>query len=82
MNVSNPIEVARLVMETTPHVLLAGATATDFAKTCGVQHVDDADIITDYTSQSLDNFLRSRRRGPSSTNEYTIETHVKSIIIN
>ena len=69
-NVNNPIEVARLVMETTPHVLLAGASATNFAKTCGVHHVNDADIITDFTGQSLDNFLRSRRREPTSNAEY------------
>ena len=64
-NVNNPIEVARLVMETTPHVLLAGAGATDFARTCGVHQVDDCDIITGFTGESLDNFLRSRSREPS-----------------
>jgi len=31
----NPISVARKVMELTPHVLLAGQGATDFARQCG-----------------------------------------------
>jgi len=31
----NPISVARKVMELTPHVLLAGQGATDFARRCG-----------------------------------------------
>jgi len=34
-NTKNPISVARKVMELTPHVLLAGKGATDFARRCG-----------------------------------------------
>jgi isoaspartyl peptidase/L-asparaginase-like protein (Ntn-hydrolase superfamily) len=36
----NPISVARKVMELTPHVLLAGQGATDFARRCGFEKYD------------------------------------------
>jgi isoaspartyl peptidase/L-asparaginase-like protein (Ntn-hydrolase superfamily) len=36
----NPISVARKVMELTPHVLLAGHGATDFARRCGFPEYD------------------------------------------
>ncbi len=32
MNVRNPVELARLVMEKTPHVMLSGKSASDFAR--------------------------------------------------
>jgi len=36
----NPISVARKVMELTPHVLLAGQGATNFARRCGFEEYD------------------------------------------
>lgn len=42
--IKNPIRVARLVMEKTPHVMLAGKGALDFAKSQGFQ-VED--LLTD-----------------------------------
>jgi len=36
----NPISVARKVMELTPHVLLAGQGATEFARRCGFEEYD------------------------------------------
>ena len=36
----NPISVARKVMELTPHVMLAGQGATDFARRCGFSEYD------------------------------------------
>lgn len=36
----NPISVARKVMELTPHVVLAGQGATDFARRCGFAEYD------------------------------------------
>jgi isoaspartyl peptidase/L-asparaginase-like protein (Ntn-hydrolase superfamily) len=35
--VAHPISLARLVMEKTPHVLLAGAGAEQFARECGIE---------------------------------------------
>jgi L-asparaginase / beta-aspartyl-peptidase len=37
----SPIAVARALMETSPHVLLVGAGAADFAKSAGCERVDD-----------------------------------------
>ena len=41
-NVKNPIKLARLVMERTEHVLLAGAGANQFAQQMNVEMADDA----------------------------------------
>lgn len=39
MNVKNPVDLARLVMQKTPHVLLSGKGAVDFGKASGVEMV-------------------------------------------
>ncbi len=39
----SPIKAARLVMEKTPNVMLAGAGAAQFAKTAGLAHIGDPD---------------------------------------
>lgn len=36
VNVRNPVELARLVLEKTPHVMLAGKSAADFARAHGI----------------------------------------------
>jgi beta-aspartyl-peptidase (threonine type) len=38
--IKNPVELARAVMERTPHVLLAGPGAEEFARSAGFQFVD------------------------------------------
>jgi isoaspartyl peptidase/L-asparaginase-like protein (Ntn-hydrolase superfamily) len=43
VNVVNPVRVARAVMEHTPHVMLAGEGARNFARDRGFALVDDAD---------------------------------------
>src|SRR5205809_5842170 len=40
-NVKNPIKLARLVMERSSHVFLAGAGANQFARETGVEMADD-----------------------------------------
>jgi len=40
-NIKNPINAARIVMDSTPHVMMAGQGAEDFAKLNGIQFVDD-----------------------------------------
>jgi len=42
----SPIQVARLVMETTPHVLLVGEGAAAFARTCRAPEIDGDDWFT------------------------------------
>jgi beta-aspartyl-peptidase (threonine type) len=50
----NPISVARKVMELTPHVLLAGAGATEFARHCGFAEYDPL------TARSIDQWKKLR----------------------
>src|SRR6188768_1937371 len=40
-NVKNPIRLARLVMERTEHILLAGDGANEFAREMGIELADD-----------------------------------------
>ncbi len=46
-HIKNPISAARLVMERTPHVLLVGPGADDFAHSCGVPRVSPETLITE-----------------------------------
>lgn len=59
-NVSNPISVARLVMETTPHILLAGPGAINFARENGVPFVNDSELITPAALEALEEFLHGK----------------------
>ena len=45
-NIEHPISVARKVMETTPHVMLSGKGAYDFALKNGFKHTE---LLTDET---------------------------------
>ena len=44
--VANPVSVARMVMERTPHCLLAGVGATRFAQSQGVPLLRSLDLVT------------------------------------
>jgi beta-aspartyl-peptidase (threonine type) len=59
-NIKNPIKLARLVMEQTPHVLLAGEGADQFAREMGVETEDDAYFFTEHRYQQL---LRAKEDG-------------------
>ena len=59
-NVKNPIKLARLVMERTPHVFLAGPGASQFAAEMGVEMADDAYFFTEHRYEQL---LRARDEG-------------------
>ncbi len=59
-NVVNPIKLARLVMEETEHVLLAGTGANQFAAQQGVEMADDAYF---FTQHRYDQLLEARDRG-------------------
>jgi L-asparaginase / beta-aspartyl-peptidase len=59
-NVKHPIKLARLVMEKSPHILLAGDGANEFAKEMGVEFADDAYFFTEHRYQQL---LRARAEG-------------------
>jgi len=58
--VRHPITLARLVMERTPHVLLAGEGAERFADTTGVERVENAWFDTPRRRAALERFLQQR----------------------
>lgn len=59
-HVKNPIRLARLVMEKTPHVLLAGEGADEFARQMRVQFEPDDYFFTEFRYQQL---LQAREEG-------------------
>lgn len=46
-NIANPISLARMVMEKTDHVMLAGKGANDFAKEMGIPGVDPQELVSE-----------------------------------
>src|SRR3954470_3491845 len=52
--VKNPILLARAVMEKSPHVLVAGTGAEDFARELGHEIMDDKYFYTEQRWQALD----------------------------
>jgi beta-aspartyl-peptidase (threonine type) len=59
-NVKNPVKLARLVMERTPHVLLAGRGADEFAREMQVEFEDDKYFYTEFRYRQL---LKAREAG-------------------
>lgn len=60
--VKNPVSLARRVMEQTPHVLLIGAGAEDFATTMGVERVPNEYFVTERRWRQLETELAKRKR--------------------
>ena len=60
-HVRNPIELARMVMERTPHVLLAGEGAEEFALEQGVDLVPGSYFYTERRWQQLEEAQRAER---------------------
>ncbi len=60
-HVRNPIELARLVMERSPHVLLTGKGAEDFALESGLQLVPRSWFFTERRWQQLEQARRGDR---------------------
>ena len=63
--VKNPISQARLVMLKTPHVLLAGDGAEDFATSQGVTRVPNDSFITPRRRKMLDDHLKEQAAKPA-----------------
>lgn len=59
--VKNPIRLARLVMEKTPHVLIAGEGALRLAREHGVELVDPQSLVTPRARAKLKAFLEKRQ---------------------
>jgi beta-aspartyl-peptidase (threonine type) len=60
-NVKNPISLARLVMEKTEHVLLAGDGAIQFAEEMGVELRDNSYFFTQHRWQQLEEAIAAGR---------------------
>lgn len=60
-NVKNPIKLARLVMEKTEHVLLAGDGAIQFAEEMGVELEDNAYFFTQHRWKQLEDAIAAGR---------------------
>jgi beta-aspartyl-peptidase (threonine type) len=60
-NVKNPIRLARLVMEKTEHVLLAGSGANEFAREMKVALEPDEYFYTDFRFEQLQNARRKHQ---------------------
>jgi beta-aspartyl-peptidase (threonine type) len=58
-NVRNPIRLARTVMEVSPHLMLTGAGAVEFARQNGIALADDEYFYDEYRYQQL---LEARQR--------------------
>lgn len=65
-SVSNPISLARKVMELTPHVLLGGKGAEDLAALAGIPTVDNSLLVTDARRVQLDRALALAAGSPAS----------------
>ncbi len=69
MRIRNPVQLARLVMERTPHVLLVGAGAEAFAVEQGVERVDPKYFYTERRWNELQKALEKEKAGQRSTRE-------------
>ena len=64
--IKNPILAARAVMEQSPHVMLSGTGAEQFAKTAGLELVDPAYFYTERRYKSLQRALELEKGGSGS----------------
>jgi beta-aspartyl-peptidase (threonine type) len=64
MRIKNPVQLARLVMERTPHVLLVGAGAEAFAVEQGVELVDPKYFYTERRWNELQKALEQDQAAP------------------
>lgn len=60
-NVKNPIRLARLVMEKTPHILLAAEGANEFAKQMAVEFAPDEYFFTEHRWKQLQDAIADGR---------------------
>lgn len=61
--VKNPIDLARMVMEQSPHVMLSGAGAEEFARLRGIELVDPSYFHTEHRWRALEE-ARRQSGGP------------------
>ncbi|XP_038071522.1 isoaspartyl peptidase/L-asparaginase-like [Patiria miniata] len=60
-NILNPVKLARLVMEKTEHVLLAGDGANKFARSVGMKEVPTSVLVNNDAVKELDHFKKFKK---------------------
>ncbi len=66
-DIRNPIHAARLVMTESPHVLLVGRGASEFARSHGAEMVDSSYFFTERRWESLQEAIRREEEGNTGT---------------
>jgi beta-aspartyl-peptidase (threonine type) len=69
-HIKNPIRLARLVMEKSPHVMMAGEGAEAFAKEQGVEFVDQKYFYTDRAWKALQDALAAEKKAAQSDDHH------------
>src|SRR6516225_2854766 len=69
-HIKNPISLARLVMEKSPHVLMSGPGAEDFAKQHGVELVDAKYFFTQERWEALQKAKVAEKRAATATRNF------------
>ena len=69
-HVRNPINLARAVMEKSPHVMLAGNGAENFARELGLEIVDDEYFSTEQRWHALERARAARTEAPSDADRH------------
>lgn len=69
----NPIKVARLVMERTPHILLTGEKADAFGKDNGCEQVTQDYYFTERRFRQLQEFLKKEKLQPLEKPAYPVK---------
>jgi L-asparaginase / beta-aspartyl-peptidase len=69
-HIRNPIRLARLVMEKSPHVLMAGEGAEAFARQEGVEFVDQKYFYTDRAWKALQDALAAEKKKAAQTDDH------------
>jgi beta-aspartyl-peptidase (threonine type) len=69
-HIRNPIRLARLVMEKSPHVLMAGEGAEAFARQEGVEFVDQKYFYTDRAWKALQDALAAEKKNAAQTDDH------------
>src|SRR5687768_13298253 len=64
-HIKNPVKLARLVMEKTPHVILAGKGAEEFAKSQGISMMDSSYFFTQRRWDSHLKGLEEQKQTPA-----------------
>ncbi|XP_065331772.1 isoaspartyl peptidase/L-asparaginase [Cloeon dipterum] len=63
-DIKNPVSVARLVMEKSEHILIAGQGANRFAEAHGVARLQPEELVTKYEIKCLEDFKNGRKGKP------------------